>query len=213
MKETPIIFSSEMVNAIQEERKTQTRRIVKPIPALGYPKDWCEKINTESFKAIVGNYTDYCPYGKAGDLLWVRETFGYHDSEPDVVFYKADGETNPFVAIWRPSIHMFRKYSRITLEIVSVRVERLQDISNDDAIAEGIYKIPFTGWTGGKHTEYGYDSQYNTTRGTTCCTAKDAYCRLWNSINGKKEGCGWQSDPFVWVVEFKRLEASRNENA
>lgn len=193
----PIIFSAPMIRAILDGRKTQTRRIVKYIPAFGYPNEWCKKINTESFNQIVGDYTDYCPYGKPGDKLWVRETF-CADFLPFIYRATATSENYGKEKIkWRPSIHMPRIYSRITLEIVSVRVERLQDISEADAIAEGVESRRIRI---GNSVHSNLEYQMN---------ARLPFIELWNSINGKKEGCSWEASPFVWVVEFKRVEASQ----
>lgn len=167
-KERPILFSSEMVRAILEGRKTQTRRIVKPQPyrssdmpeTIGWYKDrpWhiyyiCNGRTTTDFTS---------PYGKPGDRLWVRETWAdvtacFGDKDPDEspwnVAFKADNsvwnvlgkavyleqleQSGIYVDKWKPSIHMHRQSSRITLEITNVRVERLQDISEEDAKAEG----------------------------------------------------------------------------
>lgn len=124
MKERPILFSGEMVRAILDGRKTQTRRIVKP--------QFEEKPSD--------NLMWHCPYGKPGDRLWVRETFKEHQGRSDFAYYRADSsaydftkkekhqfEDNEGISFWRPSIHMPRWASRITLEITNVRVERMQD--------------------------------------------------------------------------------------
>ena len=186
MKEHPILFSSEMVRAILEGRKTQTRRIIPAKLQQCYsPEDEPEA------------FIDWCRYGHKGDHLWVREAFA---KSPKAHIYKADfdtsdgfgssvvdlntGETCPLV--WKPSIHMPRAVSRITLEIVDVRVERLLNISEQDAIAEGT-----TPSIVGAEYEY---LKYRT-----------GYQNLWNSIN-EKRGFGWDVNPWVWVIEFKRLE-------
>lgn len=126
MKERPILFSGPMVRAILDGRKTQTRRVVKP--RQGMLDDWTGLP---------------CPYGKPGDRLWVRETCYFEQPHGEVI-YRADPGSEKaldpeFTGLrWRPSIHMPRWASRITLEIVNVRVERLQDIRVDDARAEGV---------------------------------------------------------------------------
>lgn len=201
MKERPILFSGPMVRAIIEGRKTQTRRVVK---ARHFPK----------LEKFLGGLLDGkwnlipLPYGKPGDRLWVRETWclkedpynaeGNHDKT--CVHYRADGykvravdgdgfqlwnKDNSEASPWRPSIHMPRWASRITLEITSVRVERLQDISIDDAIAEGVFQgfDPPDG--------HGFRSE-----------ARNLYRELWESINGPGS---WDANPFVWVIEFKRV--------
>ena len=185
MKEHPILFSGEMVKAILEGRKTQTRRVIKHIPAMGKPDDWCGKIKNPSFRQLFGDYARFCPYGEPGDRLWVRETWAdlrsyinetYPNQAP--VAYKAD-DTYLVGEKWKPSIFMPRWASRITLEVVKVRVERVQEISVVDAIAEGIHPV------------YGAQS--------IMC-----YAQLWDSINAKR-GYPWDSNPWVWVIEFKRV--------
>lgn len=204
IKERPILFSGPMVRAIIEGRKTQTRRVIA-----------CDFDKTEP-----GRVFDYqlqrwmeCPYGKPGDRLWVRETFRFVDFEhadgqwSAAVQYEADGARGPrtfdvnedtrFGA--RPSIHMPRWASRIMLEVTEVRVERLQEISELDAQAEG---VTFDGsyWRGGPHR----------IKGTPKCmpTPASAFHDLWDSINAKR-GHGLDSNPWVWVFSFKVLEGGR----
>lgn len=180
MKERPIIFNAEMVRAIINGRKTQTRRVVK--------FDWCrsadELLHQASFDPAYK-----CPYGKVGDRLWVRETWDFQALRDGVfniqdfirwggkVAYKADG--GRVVEKWIPSIHMPRWASRITLEITSVRVERLQDISNDDCWAEGM--------SDATNPELKPNRRW--------------FSELWESINGPGS---WHSNPFVWVIEFRK---------
>lgn len=186
MKERPIIFSAPMVRAILDGRKTQTRRIVnkKHLPFLAN---------------ITGNFLDGkwnqrpLPYEKLGDRLWVRETFL---QDTNGFIYRADGDFEgnaPILGGWRPSIHMPRWASRILLEIIGVRVERLQDISEDDAKSEGSYVCDY-------HGRIMLDQRSN----QGCY--KWGYRSLWESINGKGS---WDLNPFVWVVEFKTLEIAR----
>lgn len=237
MKERPILFSGPMVRAILEGRKTQTRRAVKPQPVPVQPQgagilsalyrqgdyQWPDKVVGCSTISCKPNGPDgwaheHSPYGKTGDRLWVRETWqhsnfplGPYDASCQV-FYRADylddphgpdGERSPEgrYRSWRPSIHMPRAASRILLEITGVRVERLQDISEADALAEGIESL-----TGDK-TIYHWDfpkpmppyavSGYK--------SARDAYKELWVEINGRES---LDANPWVWVIEFKRVEAS-----
>ncbi|MEQ1751860.1 MAG: hypothetical protein ABL974_20730, partial [Prosthecobacter sp.] len=157
MKECPILFSGPMVRAILDGRKTQTRRIVKPQPSY-LVESKCSTYATSLVDrhgdlypglAAFGVYSEEeawpCPYGQPGDRLWVRETHRYDGLDPNIAKQMRDPKTvqhrsdadDEFVK-WLPSIHMPRWASRITLEIVSVRVERLQDITEADAIAEGI---------------------------------------------------------------------------
>ena len=198
-KERPILFSAPMVRAILDGRKTQTRRIAKVTD-----KDCKPGMITPLAGFVprtIANHISYCPYGKQGDRLWVRETFKQHD---EVISYKADGTwitdfqhtggINPHENItWIPSIHMPRNASRILLEITGVRVERLQDISECDAKAEGSYVCDYFG-------RRLLDQSSN----QGCY--KWGYRSIWESINGAGS---WHLNPFVWVVEFKTLEIAR----
>ena len=207
MRERPILFSSPMVRAILSGRKTQTRRVVK-----GQALDWLNDGFTPGFVADYQNRL--CPYGQPGDRLWVREAFGigYDDgngglsaipwtgSDPQrdgTVVYRADFNEEPDEPRrpWKPSIHMPRWASRILLEVTGVRVERLQDISEEDAAAEGIHfdrTVPFNGpWFIEPSDPQGY------------LLASSCYEALWDQINGPGS---WDANPWVWGVEFKRLE-------
>lgn len=162
-----------------------------------------------------------CPYGTIGDRMWCRETFGYYNTgrydRPEIggVYYRAtEPEPNPAMfKRWRPSIHMPRWASRLTLEITGIRVERAQDISEADARAEGM--LP--NWVGDPAEfdpdHHGYlpfdaDEEGN----VPGCdpydsfTARGCFARLWDSINGAKPGASWEANPWVWIVEFKRVE-------
>lgn len=188
MKERPILFSGAMIRAILAGQKTQTRRAAKPVkhPDLGNPYDPGALVS--ELQHVIGRA---CPYGQPGDRLWVRETWSTHacfdhlpPSEcPKSIHYWADGEIK--TGKRRPSIHMPRWASRILLEIVSVRVERLQSISEADAEAEGIDFL--------RHVQDADET----------LTARDLYECLWDGISG--EG-SWAANPWVWVVEFKRIE-------
>jgi len=229
MKEHPIPFSGPMVRAILAGMKTQTRRVVKPQPPM-----LCEyKINGAQSHALcfgpknvcvppTARSSDHrlpCPYGAPGDRLWLKENWKFcgwsEDGEPQIE-YAADGEklwrtiseesvdrvneiwedlsTLENRAIdgisadrrWRSSQFMFRWASRITLEVVSVRVERLQEISEEDARAEG---WPYVHDVGGGSL------------------ASAWFRALWDSINGTKHP--WASNPWVWAVEFKRVEEAK----
>lgn len=224
MKERPIIFNSEMVKAIIDERKTMTRRIMKVQPesnqfGLRRIIASAERSDTGKYHWTESNATGNhirsapfsCPFGAVGDRLWVRESFyehgrwqgGGYDPEDSYfvsdkqVLYPADGIQRPSERkredFWRsrPSIHMPRWASRITLEITGVRVERLNAISQEDAHAEG---MELTGW---RPTYYDPDS------GGDFMTPYDNFAELWSSIYGAES---WQANPWVWVVEFKRVE-------
>ena len=215
MTERPILFSGPMVRAILAGTKTQTRRVVKPQPTQVLPHteevrpgldvhiplgwEWRESFiaDSEGGFGALSSLQYACPYGRVGDRLWVRETFALvwpGECAPESVHenrveYHADtgakypgGWPNdcgddPDCGRWKPSIHMPRWASRITLEVTGVRVERLQEISRADADAEGVASI------------LGHPESFAT---------------LWNSINGKRPGCSWEDNPWVWCVEFRR---------
>ena len=212
MKERPILFSAPMVRALLEGRKTQTRRAVKPQPEVSPEGNLCGAWLSRPLGGLllpkVSDIVMHCPYGQAGDQLWVREAFsGPHCMDASDgckavppskwgdcsrIWYWADG--NPTEGDWtrpRPSIHMPRWASRITLEIVSVRVERLQDISEEDAKAEGV--IEGTG---------DFAGCFSCGPALSGTTAQECYGRLWDIING--EG-SWEKNPWVWVIEFRRI--------
>ncbi|HDO6729046.1 morphogenetic protein [Klebsiella pneumoniae] len=200
MKERGMIFNGEMVRAILDGRKTQTRRIVKLQP----DEDGLAKVtNGPWVDTSERNYR--CPFGDVGDRIWVRETFqgplfDYEQMEayledssrfekPEFCQYAADGGHRPEYQDaddnlrhgWRPSIHMPRWASRIMLEITDVRVERLKSISDGDAIREGCSIADMKSGD---------------------CVA-DVFARLWASIYGAES---WNANPWVWVIEFKRDE-------
>lgn len=191
MKERPILFSAPMVRAILDGTKTQTRRVVKPQPYEnnhGYPRwDLRKKgalhgLQAASWATMTGGMTFYCPYGEVGDRLWVRETFSYYgNGEEKGIDYRADKLCNDLNRGWKPSIFMPRKASRITLEITNILVERLQEISRNDALAEGVDRT--------NSSIYDYP--------------KEKYKMLWEQINGKGS---WDANPWVWVVKFTRIE-------
>lgn len=235
MKERGIIFNAEMVRAILDGRKTQTRRIVKhqrhPSQEIKLCDDgffhWSMIGAEKPLSAI--NYE----YGRVGDRLWVRETYSLLGNEdacpidwndnivndkteaariyrascaqksgdyglwsiPDEADWKPHTEEMKFEGSWTPSIHMPRWASRITLEITDVRVERLNNISPRDVVAEGLIKLPATGryvrFQGAQHFGLAYDNH------------KDAFADLWDEVS--KPDCNYESNPWVWVIEFKRV--------
>lgn len=203
MKERPILFSAPMVRAILDGRKTQTRRVMKVQPGdvlwRSNGRDWLWLDNddgplTEPAPCI------RCPYGVPGDRLWVRETWAKPGEVGDSIEYRADND-DPLAGRWRPSIHMPRWASRITLEVTGVRVERLQDISEDDARAEGIREVTKDGVVK-KYCVYDLGDHSSTPWDQMPRRAVAAYAALWNDINGKG---AFLSNPWVWVVEFRRL--------
>jgi hypothetical protein len=210
MRERPILFSTEMVKAILEGRKTQTRR-TKDL-------DLYNKINPDYWKLVgVGSYqkkghnartgvammanatnqtfSDFCPYGNPGDVLWVRETWA-KIKEFDGVLYKAAGDDPMRCGKWKPSIHMPKVAARIWLEITDIRVERLQDISEEDACAEGVeYKVSRGGL---------YYKDYMIER-DWYFKAKPSFFSLWRKINGTDS---LHANPWVWVISFKVLSTT-----
>lgn len=231
VKERPILFSSEMVKAILAGRKTQTRRIFKgltPPDCIGnhscVVEDGAAKFHLNERLAMHEGEWTKCPYGYPGDRLWVRETWrpvGPWECRDDkaTVQYRADGEyrrrtgwpsefrikTTDGADKWRPSIFMPRWASRITLEITDVRVERLQDISEADAIAEGVEPVVFTAQDIEDTPADTEEGQLLRHLGPGQLTAKSNFQVLWDEINGKR--ASWASNPWVWVVEF-RVEAT-----
>ena len=206
MKERPMLFSTPMVRAILNGSKTQTRRVVKPEPAASvtaiYRPFAHEPNNWQGYADNVGFIRWYgrCPYGQPGDRLWVRET---HMDLGACVLYRADSNAEPERAAvaprqrWAPSIHMPRHLSRITLEITAVRVERLQDISEADARAEGAMFHD-----GGQIGHSGWRHDYSDVH----ADARSSFARIWNNINGAGS---WDKDPWVWVIDFRRVEGQR----
>lgn len=201
MKERPILFSGAMVRAILDGRKTQTRRILKH----KIPKN-AEKEIGEDY--VLARWQIRPPYW-VGMKLWVREAFRYCEATDGYndfyVQYRVDekaigwrdnaGRMNyPIDTRWRPSIHMPRWASRITLEVTDVRVERLHDICEEDARAEGI--------TDGGCLVCGEHEPCGCTNPTP--DARDSFINLWDSINAQR-GYSWSSDPCVWVVAFKKI--------
>ncbi|CUY34778.1 Uncharacterised protein [Serratia marcescens] len=213
MKECPVIFNGEMVRAILDGRKTQTRRVIANVSPdncipLQKPTKTKDGIYTHVMDALGHGL---CPLGRVGDRMWVRETFSIlgnddgcpidwdgnlikGDEKHAARIYKASCWQEPgnyglwsipdrdtqYEGAWRPSIHMPRWASRITLEITAVRVERLNDISDGDAISEG---CSISDMKSGD------------------CVA-DVFARLWSSIYGVDS---WNANPWVWVIEFRRV--------
>lgn len=222
MKESPIPFKGDMVRAILAGQKTQTRRPINPQPAFGCHYEingahnaalhLSDADGTLRYVPPTGQSKDHmlhCPYGQPGDRLWVRETFAY--AQDGTVVYCASMVGSPWDAItrraitWHPSIHMPRAICRITLEITDIRVERVQNITSDGAIAEGAYEVRKVGddiahatWT-----MDGLDWRYDTPR--------EAFAATWDSLYAARS-LGWDVNPWVWVVTFKRAEEVCQKN-
>jgi hypothetical protein len=185
VKERPILFSGPMVRAILDGRKTQTRRIVRGTIGERDGVAVLEGQTIEGNPAVLGQ----CQYGRPGDRLWVRETWSQPGGR---LHYRADEVDHGEVHVWVPSIHMPRRYSRLSLEITEVRVQRLQEISEADARAEGApvgEKLP--GTVNGEPAE------------VMALDPRLAFLWLWDSINGKR--APWSSNPWVWALTFKRV--------
>jgi len=185
MKEHPILFNSEMVRAILDSRKTQTRRVIKPQCEANLMSGYQEW----EYEGLLAR----CPFGQIGDRLWVRETWrqpeDFEGYDRGAVLY-AVSEMDAG-AKWKPSIHMPRYASRITLEITDIRVEKVQDINEENCLKEGIEKY----FDDGVYYYGEYDKGH--------CDYKHVFKTLWDSINKKHT---WESNPFVWVIEFKRVK-------
>jgi hypothetical protein len=205
MKEHPILFTGDMVRAILDGRKTETRRMIKPQPNTEIACLYYQRIGS-IFRGYMppGEPADVpdikCPYGSPGDHLWVRETFQPHPEAgviypegcipSNTVCYAADfsKEDYDICKPWRTSIHMPRWASRITLEVVDIRVERVQDITVEGAKAEAAVCHPGDYVIGQEDRDI----------------TKFLFGALWDSIN-KKRGYSWESNPLIWVVQFKRI--------
>ena len=206
----PVLFNTKMVRAILEGRKSCTRRIVKPQQLIGMLPDKCKNGAPEKFlkeKRLM--FKPYCdmtdielintaykaPY-QPGDILYVRETWGYPialNSDKQYVFRADEVAESGFKNdshIWHPSIHMPKEAARIWLKVTNVRVERLQEISAESALAEGADKYI--------HTNGGLDENMTIT----------SFIGIWNSTIKKSDldRYGWDANPYVWIIEFERCE-------
>lgn len=236
MKEIPILFSGAMVRALLDGSKSQTRRIVKlphqnPLgewQATTVGGEFGGRLSTGETIPLQGaiwhTRTGDClmsPHGSPGDRLYVRETWSadFASNYPfEPVWYAADNDRRYEIDVvdgvrgiyspeshahipfrWRPSIHMPRAMSRITLEVTGVRVERLQDISEADAIAEGIESFK----TDDADLQDMWRDYYED--GGASGNPIGSYMSLWDTLNAER-GYGWDGDPWVWVVEFKRIK-------
>lgn len=209
MTDRPILFSAPMIRALLAGRKTQTRRLCKdqPPPGVTIIRKTIRPFGKEPYHAFerrtkFGNFGGEVPVKiSRGDRLWVKETHARvgdngddHMACPDLtrlVYYRAD-DVQPELSRWRPSIFMRRQDSRLTLIVTDVRVERLQDISDEDAIAEGIFQLERKAWIGG-------GPLYGLHEGVGHDTAVGAYNRLWRDINGDGS---WAANPWVAAYTF-----------
>lgn len=233
MNARPILFSADMVRALLDGRKTQTRRIVKPQPQLSPHHEpvraesrgnrrWVFMTHTDrpDYSWATGDVT--CRYGMPGDLLWVRETHAIVGSvDPGWVLYRANGYENecrrhgfdrppPESDIrWKPSIHMPRWTSRLTLRLTNIRAERLQAVSEADAIAEGIERIDDPRGVAWKSYELIHEGRHKGTPNPHAAVPNSSpvtsYRELWEAINGRES---WAANPWVWVIGFDVIQAN-----
>jgi hypothetical protein len=238
MKETGLMFKAPLVRAILEGRKTQTRRVLKPQPAPNHPHDggtkWVLERGLHVPVGSVGHLSVRekmglrCPMGQPGDRIYVRETFNHFERNENFkegceCFYRADGDCVDLQP-WRPAIHMPKHAARIWLEITSVRVERLQDLSNEDAIAEGVNRISH-----GREGYY-YSAIRDEQHPKNWNYPDDAFRELWDSTTGRPalpanknskryarvkhwldthpDTTGWAANPWVWVIDFKTISTT-----
>lgn len=230
VKERPIPFNAQMVRAILDGRKTMTRRVVNKLnghshisrfsesDTLGY--DFCFRDKEMRLHDITkGRALDLCPYGKTGNKLWVRETFA-HSNMPDgpldkdcSIFYRADyfddphgldGEKSPEGKYrnWKPSMFLPRWASRIDLEITNVKIERLQNISEEDAKKEGADALICDNLDQQSFIFCKNLGMPITDKGTP---HRNGFALLWDNINAKK-GNGWDANPWVWAIKFRLIE-------
>jgi hypothetical protein len=198
MKERPMLFSAPMVRALLNGSKTQTRRLAK-LTANGHVKEpgGHRRWHTADFDARLA-----CPYGQPGDRLWVREAWRVIDvadcfapreiTAASRIWYEADAPHQPGFGKYRPPMFMPRWASRISLEITGVRVERLQDISEADALAEGIVQLTEGfGLPDGSHFH--------------AADPRQSYLSLWESINGPGSV---EANQWVWVIDFKKIQGA-----
>lgn len=211
MAERPSLFSAPMVRALLDGTKTQTRRVMKPQPErVGDSTilQWRGGLFQPERLPSNSSLLKHCPYGQPGDRLWVRETFARIDGQTRPWIetdYRATykhgdrlGDTLGIKKRWTPSIHMPRHASRITLEVTGVRIGRLQEISEADSLAEGVFKkVGATPIGDAVETATGGELIY-----ALPTQAREEYRRLWEQIHGPGS---WAVNPWVWVVEFKRL--------
>lgn len=215
MKYIPILFSTLMVQALLAGRKTMTRRVVKGIEItenegnfnFQSKKAWGQNVSKENLTDTFLGFGSECPYGKVGDVLWVRESYcpkyfddGKHGFKADWNKTAAEYVTEPK---WKPSLFMPKEACRLFLEITNIKVERLGDISEEDAISEGI-EVAY------------YKNEVIKFDGRTCYKLKNnevtdspiqVFKFLWQSINGADS---WNKNPWVWVIEFKQIEKPNN---
>lgn len=208
----PILFNTEMVRAILDGRKTCTRRLIKPQPdkkhiyPLGFVTDSTEKKEVGCFGFAANEYGGSIQYVKPpyryapGDILYVRETW---KKAPNGYYYYEDWQRNDIADItkWKPSIHMPKEAARIWLKVTNVRVERLQEITPQQAENEGVGNLFYE--------DIGYsEKNYGTEVDKEYGIAREQFAWLWDSTikNSDLDRYGWNANPWVWIIEFERCE-------
>lgn len=203
MKETGLMFKAPLVRSILDDIKLMTRRIAKDVKHPGWGN-----VYTPSVLAREPQHTldAACPYGGPGDRIYVRETFAHFERNENfkpgcTAYFRADGECVDLQP-WRPAIHMPKHAARIWLDITGVRLERLQDISEADCIAEGISELPH------QAAERGCWWTSNVAAGAALHgrTPRNAFQLLWESTGGD-----WAANPWCWVIDFKRGTAQKGQ--
>ena len=203
--EHPILFNTEMIKAILEGHKTMTRRLLRSIEEDNFrqiERIWLEDGEwlAESKSGLIYKGFIKCPYGKKGDILWVRETFT--ELQKGEFKYKASIPNRLESGIWKPSIHMPKSAARIWLRIKNIRIERICNISYKDCIAEGIEKYgPFGEYKGAPHPGGMLFRAFK--------FPQSAFRSIWVYMNGEKS---WKENPWVWVIEFEVLSTTGKPN-
>jgi hypothetical protein len=196
MKERPILFSTPMVQAILKGKKTQTRRLVNE--------------GSDSYVTDSGSLKLVGPYGSIGDKLWVRETFcpKLLSDEPPGQYYHYRADDNFVEVKWKPSIFMPRVACRITLKITDLRIKRLHDMNDQDALAEGIEMVDDFNWKDyrGKYSGFDFDAKIDSEYGKNLSGEVTSYASLWSKLNGLEL---WLANPFVWVISFVKEGGSQ----
>lgn len=200
----PILFNTEMVRAILEGQKKVTRRVMKDVPCF-LAQDIGGKLYVEDDFGNEYPAEDRCQY-KVGDILYVRETWAAWsraDGIAPTLRYKADGESLPGIK-WRPSIHMPKEAARLFLKVTAVHVELLQDITNVGAIDEGM--LGYEGWQSDEYKQAVAKAAADQSKPPLGMSPRERFAFLWESITKDPAVYGWDANPWVYVIEFERIE-------
>ncbi len=228
-RELPIPFMNRLVPSVMDGTKLVTRRIVRHQPQ-GWPGGWPGGLQygvdgPGTARVVDADYPDHpdhdlikCPFGKPGDLLWVRESHAFHrtwDLRPpraipyhshDRVWYRADGSCGDGCGRWRPPMFMLKAIARTWLEHTELRVEQIQNISEEDCIAEGcagvVCQHGFGGWGEGPGVALACEDCMNT---GWLEPPTEQFRDLWNEANGRR-GYGWSRNPWVWVIRYQKVD-------